>query len=451
MQTSRSSMRTLATAFLAVAACTLILWSLSYDRAVLVMQYYTGPMALVFLGLNLQRGVYGRRSPYLLGITFVLWFVISRVLNGELYLQNSWWHLSSLCVTYLLAFPFAFATDDGQRRRGLTVVAWLFSIAFSLLAWLSVIAIVRGQNIVLPFLGSELGAESSRLTANQHPNGSAMLFLIAFVFSLYLAAHLRKRWVLFPAALMCLGCYLGIALTVSRTVMVELSLVMGAVAFLGCMRLKKLRRAALRFVCAAAAFVLAFGLCYASFDFAVRGVTAVQQKQLLPTAAAQQQEPTPTPVPENVIKTRPMGKDLATLTGRSSIWNGAMSVIRNDPKVALIGILDSEYVPRINEFMVFKVTHVHNAWLQTLLNLGLPALLMALCFTFLALRAGIRMLLIHKVRWEDQLLALMPLLFLVNSLTECVLFVEMFSYANFAVFLSLGYLLEREKTLPKKA
>ena len=44
---------------------------------------------------------------------------------------------------------------------------------------------------------------------------------------------------------------------------------------------------------------------------------------------------------------------------------------------------------------------------------------------------------------------LLPLLLVVNCVTECVLFAEQFSVGNFAYLLCLGYALERDAALDK--
>lgn len=449
MTTERDRLRALWVTVLAIAALTLVFWALSYERAVQVMQYYAGPLALVFFGRNLQSGVYRERGAHRVGLMFVAWFVLSRVVNGELYLQNSWWHVSSLCITYLLALPFAASMQDGRRRRGLTCVAWIFSVAYACLAWLSVYAIIRGRNIVLPVLDTMLGTDYGRLLAGQHPNGSATLFLMGFLLTLYLVAHYRKRWLLLPAAVMCLGFYVGTALSVSRTVMVEMSLAVGAIAFLFLMR-ANIRRVWLRAAAALAAFVVAFGLCYAGFGGAVNVVNSMNQKHLLPAAGAEEMLPAqPEKAPKPTIQARPMDKDITSLTGRTDIWQAGLSALKDDPSILAFGLLDSEFYTRVKPYAPMQISHIHNAYLETLLITGLPGLMMALWFTFLALRMGLRILLIHarKAAWTDQLLALIPLVLLVNCMTESVLFVETFTYANFVFFLCLGYLEKTEQAL----
>lgn len=413
------------------------------------MQYYTGPLALVFFGMSLHSGIYHKRNVYWLGIVFIGWFVLSRILNGEFYLQNSWWHVSGLCVTYLLIFPFAFFLDDSARRRGLAVAAGIFSVAYALLAWISLIGMLRSKNIILPYLESELGVEGFRLYANQHPNGSATLFLIGLMLTLYLFFQYRKRWMIVPAVIMILGFYLGIALTVSRTVMAEFSFGMGLLTALVCLR-RTFRHKWMRIVVTAAAFIAVVGITYASFDFAVDGMTSLQHKDWISSAGAQTvTETAPTPDPQMNVVSRPLIKDVATLTGRTEIWNAAFMLIKERPKTVFIGLLNSELLSELKKYVTIPADHTHNAWLQTFLNMGLPGLALAICFTLLALRCAWHILLCYSDRttWSEKIMALLPLLLLVNSIAECVLFVEMFSYGNMIFFLTLGYMLELEKKL----
>lgn len=445
-------MRAFAYLILSFAAFTLLLWALSYDRGVLVMQYYTAPLALVFFGMSLHSGTYRKRNVYWLGIIFVGWFILSRILNGELYLQNSWWHASGLCVTYLLAFPFAFSLDDSIRRRGLTVAAGIFSVAYALLAWISLIGMLRSKNIILPYLESELGVEQFRLYANQHPNGSAILFLIGLMLTLYLLFQYRKRWMILPAVIMILGFYLGIALTVSRTVMVELSLGMGVLIAMYCLK-RTFRYRWMRFAVTAVAFIAVVGITYASFDYAVDGMTALQHKEWISSANAQTvTEATSTPDPQIDVVRRPLSKDVSTLTGRTEIWEAAIMLMKGRPKTLFVGLLNSELLSELKNYVTIPADHAHNAWLQTLLNMGLPGLALAIWFTLLSLRCAWRILLRYsdKTTWAEKIMTLLPLLLLVNSLTESVLFMEMFSYGNVIFFLTLGYMLELEKRIAPK-
>lgn len=419
----------------------LIFYALSYERGTLVVQYYSAPVALLFCGYTLRR--YRKPCVYWLGAAFIGWFILSRILAGELYLENSYWHLAGLLVTYALAFPFAYATEDAQRRKGIIMVAVVLSVSFTLFALLSIIGILTGQNIVLPWLNSEFGIHNAKLYANQHSNGSAILFLIGMLFTFFWMFKLRRRQLIAPGVMMCLICYAGIALTVSRTVMIECSLALGTLAGLAVWR-SGIRSGKLRFAAALTVGLVFLLLSYMGYHAIARIPT------LLTSHAAAQTVQQAEKTTQLVIAKRPLLDSLGTLSGRTQIYAAIIPMFRDHPQALLItGFLNSELVGVLHQYIPAEHVHMHNAWLQTLVNMGVPGLLLALCFTWLAVRSGLRTLLFWGKRTtaDDKVLALMVLLLLVNSMFECVIFTETFNIGNVTFFLTLGYLLELERRL----
>lgn len=417
------------------AALTLVLVALSFDRGVAVMMHYTCPMAFAFAGMTLFAGRYRRQIDLWVGAAFVGWYVLSRMLMKELYLDYSFSMFSNLCCAYLLAFPFARGMDDGQKKSGLKTAAIVFLVGYGLIAWIGVLSALLGDPITLPGLGTEIRmGRDLRLWAGNHPNISACMFMVALMLGVWLLAHTRRRWLILPALVLCLGAYIGIALADSRTVMLQVCCFAAGVVFLAALRLP------IRAVWKKAAIGLAVGavclvLVFVSFDWVIDGVTQLANQLTAQAETAEKQ----------VVASRDIMNDLATMTGRTRIYQNIFRLIREQPRVLLTGILNSEIVQVLRQYT--GAEHAHNSYLQTLLNMGLPGLLMAVFFTIRAVWVSIKLIFSRKAKFADQLLAVILLAFLVGTIPESYLFTEYLTIANMPFFLVFGYALETERNL----
>ena len=146
-----------------------------------------------------------------------------------------------------------------------------------------------------------------------------------------------------------------------------------------------------------------------------------------------------------MIAHRSLVRDMATLTGRTDIYKEAIRWLAEQPRVLLLGILDAELLDAAE--LHFQNSHAHNSFLQTAINYGLPAMLMALVLAVYALRSGLRLILSNKAAFGDQLLAGMLLVLLVGTITEPYLFTDNLTICNFVFMLVLGYVIEAERHL----
>lgn len=415
----------------------LILWAFSSQRSEKAVLAYGVLLAFTFVGVTLASEKGKIRLTYWIGYLYIAWYMLSRLLLGDLYLERSSLYFARTVVSYAVALPFAFVSQD-RRKRCLDVVAFLYAAAFTALALVGLLTVVLGHDIIIPVLHTRVYMEG-RLFAGQHPNGSAMLFLMAMLFTVYLMARYPRKWLLIAGSLMLLCQYAGIAFTVSRTVMIEVALAAGALAFWAVMRIPRAVPARWpRAARAAVAVVLALVccvLCYAGFN----GCTEWSQSFSSQAETAEAAQTV-------VVEQRPLLEDLSTLTGRTFIYQNVLKYVQMHPETLATGLLEKDIVTNIQREVDPNFWLAHNGWLQTLLTVGLPGLMFALYFTALTVKLAVKQLLLRcqSGSLADKILLLLPVLLVLNCLTECVLFVEQFSVGNFAYLLCLGYALEAD-------
>jgi len=420
-------------AFLGIAALVELLVAFSYGRGTLAMEHYAGPVIFAFAGMTVCTGRYGRSRDLWVGLAFVGWYVLSRILLRELYLDHSYLFLCNLSCAYLLGLPFAGTMDDGEKKHGLMLAAVIFGVGYGVLSWLSVLAALGGEQITLPVLGTVLGMDPGdlRLHANTHPNISACLFLIAISLLIWLTAHLKRRWMGAAALVLSAGLYAGIALTVSRTAMIQTSVLAAGLVFISGMRLPvktAWKRTAVSLLLAAACLALVF----LSFEWVNAGLGRLADSM---KALAEETEEAALLAAE-----RDIVQDLATMTGRTEIYAGILEMLCDRPMAFLTGMRNSQMVQTMEKYI--DNVHAHNSFLQTLVNMGIPGLLMALWFAARALWASVKTVFCRKAAFADQVLAVFLLTLLVGTIPEPYLFTEYLTACNFPFFLVLGYVLQ---------
>lgn len=426
---------------LCLCLLTLLVRHITPARGWPMLSHYVMPMIFAFAGTVLMRRKTGA-SDYIVCAAMLGWYVLSRIALGELYMENSWQPFCRVAVCYLLAFPFSYGTDDNERKLGLKWVAALYFAAMTLLAVLSVLVAVLGQPIHISMFENAniyMGENDLRLYALDHPNITAALFLIALMLGFWLICASRRRWIAIPGAFMCLILYTGIGMTVSRTVMLQTALCIAlvAVAFVLQRRIPKgwVKAAA----CIAAAIVF---MAVGYFGFTLTNQAVALAAQAFPSAAAEGLKNT-------VVATRPLMNDMATLTGRTGIYQGVITMFLDNPKTLLFGDLADHALTLLHRY-AGNVSHTHNAYLQVTLFTGLPGALIAVYLTLRALWMSFKVVFLQKSAFTDKLLAAFVVSLLVSVITEVYLFTQVEPIYNFLFFLIFGYLAETERGLRAK-
>ena len=230
--------RWLATMFFALA---MLLGLLTYERGHALVQGYGAALAFGLIGICLYRGEYHADRVYGLGLVFAAWYVLTRALNGDHYLQYDYNQYRIVCMaaTYGLAFPFAAMLEDEKGRRALDRISAVLTAVIAAVCWLGVIAALRGEVIPVPFFDSQFGImEDGRLyVLGQHPNFTAALSLCGLCMLMYLVVSHWKPWVLIPAAVAGAGLFMALPLSDSRTGMIAFLLSVVIAVVVGFQRL----------------------------------------------------------------------------------------------------------------------------------------------------------------------------------------------------------------------
>ena len=130
---------------------------------------------------------------------------------------------------------------------------------------------------------------------------------------------------------------------------------------------------------------------------------------------------------------------MKSLNGRTEIWAAAMESLRDNPRILLTGTEHAGEI--ISPYWKMDVQHAHNAWIQTLFQLGIPGLLAALALTGLAVWNG-AVLLWRNTDLLHSCVVMVVLCLMGCAVMEPYLFVAnaQFHYFDFLFLLCLGYM-----------
>lgn len=407
------------------------------DRAggvayLMVERYLTLP-AMAFLGASFCRELPRRSQWYLYaGLAMAALFFLNQILHQVLEAEAK--EIGTFVCAYCLCFPFAAATGDAQRQRGLKWMARLFLAAGILLTGYTGLLLADA----LPeCLKAYVKWDGGRLYAMGHPNICATLLMISMALSAGFALKSRRLWVKGLLEVLLALQFATLSLTNGRTTIILTCLLMGGITFCA-LRGHGWKRFAVALL---AAVVVMAGLFGAS-----RAIYGWNQTRLMQQASAESaQEEAPTGesgTPDVLVSEQYQGtlaNDLKTLNGRTEIWRTALLGLEDNPRVKFIG---TEYVDMIlTRYAPLTVYHTHNSWLEALYRMGLPGLAAALVITALTLWSAAVVLWRNMDLWKS-CIALLALCLLGCAMLEPYLFVVdvSYHYLDFLFLMCLGYL-----------
>ena len=379
---------------------------------------------------------------------FALWHLLTRVINGDRYLYESHAYVYMVLLSAVVLFLAPFLADVRQRERLLKGVAVLFVAAFSLIAWVAVIAALTGRPWLNPLDGTILGIDETYSNPYRlnilgiHPNISAIFFYTSLSMLFYLFFRTHMLWARVAYGALGAGLYLAICMTGSISAILVTGVIIGLVLFALIFHSQTIQK--WRTLIAALAMAAAVAAVVLSYPMIIRWSSGiyetVNQKnagigQMLIAAASAEADPQ---------QAQPQGDaqgetdnavfaqerlNINSMTGnmlaRFDIYSSAFLSIADRPATLLIGELWDDAMARSAKVINYPFqNHLHNSFLQTLVVGGGISFLMALAFTVLLAIYDLRLFFGKGVPLYLRLLVLAPVGMLIHSMTEAILFID---------------------------
>ena len=222
--------------------------------AYLLAEHYLTVPAMVFLGASMCQALPRRNRWYLYaGAAMVVLFFLNQILHQVLEAQSK--RIGTFLCAYAMCLPFAAATEDAQRQKGLKWMAGLFVAVAALLTAYG--ALLLGG--LLPgYLHDYVYWDGARFYALGHPNICATVLMIGLAFCVGFAIQSRKLWARAALGILALGQFAVLSPTNGRTTIILTCLLLGGIAFCA-LRGRGWKRLLLAVLAAVVVMAAAFG------------------------------------------------------------------------------------------------------------------------------------------------------------------------------------------------
>lgn len=422
------------------------------------MEHYMIMPTMLFLGMT-----FGRPLPsaawrqMILPFLMVCWFFITQTLHYSMDLQVR--SAGLFFSVYVLAYLFASFSQDGRKQWGMHLAS-IACIGAALM--LALFTALYSADLLPGFLKPHIRWDGARLHVLWHPNIAANIVMMGIAFLLFQIVQARKTWFKVLCVITTVVLFYFMALTNCRTVIIMTSCIIAGLLFLRIYSNSNWKRFVIGAIVAVAVIALLFTTAQFIFqrneDRLIAKYTLDLTEHSFADSIVSDDNPgnssSSSAEKAAVIinqetgevtfsSTAPQGsflEDLSSLNGRSVVWKACLQAVREHPKVLLIGTDLSD--PLISAYMHWSPGHAHNAWMETLICLGLPGLLIALAFTAIAVRHIWLTFWSKSAPLGHKVIAMLVLCLMGTSITEPYLFFSDYYYhhTDFMFFLCLGYL-----------
>lgn len=309
-----------------------------------------------------------------IGMGMAVWTLVCNMINGDWYLQFNLRYVYGIALAFGLGLCL-FPVLGEKSEKWLPVFLLIFALYALALAAISCYACLRDRLIQLPFTEGTIGITAYRLYAfHKHPNEVGCLLNLGLLCWMVLAFRAPRWWQKIPCLLAVLPICFAVALTVSRTTITLTALALGGFCLVAVAKKASLPR----WIAGLLAMALVFAVALWTM------MTGIPQ--MLPSGAPQAQAEQQ-PAPAQVEQTAEVPRDqhlwqrsytdgIGTFSMRTDIWKAGIQYLKENPMTLLTGSTDGD-VARIPGRMLGRPEyHLHNAWLEVLLQAGIPGLLM---------------------------------------------------------------------------
>ena len=415
----------------------------------LAMVNLAAPLGFISFSFFLYRDTFRKNRMFLLALLFFLWYILTRFLNGDFFLEGVRFNLPFLCIALCVALPLSEELPL-KRRRYVETSLGLFIVGFfTLLAMISLYATVTNHLVQLPKATFTIGIDATmRLEVwEKQANIMGGLFSVCFLIAVFIYSRLgHKLLLLIPLLGICASLYLAIGLTTSRTSMISLSVSIGLILAtlllknaVMIMRPLRLAVSLVVFIVVSLALYKGFGMTNAMIN---RLSTSSNAMSAISAAAETMADTQSEPPAVMAVANQRDFSDLWTFNGRTQIYAATIQAIRDNPKTLLIGNLDENIMQGINPYLPEKFAHTHSSFLQTLMCCGVVGLALMLWFIGCLLKTMWHLAFAKNATVSDLVLAVIPLVLLLHSLFEPFIFIY-YDVINFIFFLFSGMIVSR--------
>lgn len=398
----------------------------TYGRALIVTM-----AALYFWNMRL-RGSFEVRVM----LFYVAWLFVTRLLNGDTYLQNEYdLVLAELLCFLVLACAFTMSTDSREKLFDAVIV--LYCGVFFIAALLGIFCCIMGCYLVLPPEGVIFGVEieAEYLFTNfiamfgTVRTISAVWTFTAWCLALYEFANKKSLLWRIPFGIALFVFTLAVIMSYSRTITVSFCVCCAMLAILAVLKKTKGRRLPLRAALCVFCAVLALGISY-------KASTAVKPLVGAVSSAVTADLPRESndiihyhsKVSEDFSDPRKDSSNVASLSGRTDIYRAALTILKTEPSTLLRGKysfkIQTSLAPFFPPSEEYPIRHTHNYLLQTALLTGLVGLAAVVIFTVCVI---LRMMVFFfsengRVRFANKLLTLPIAGLFIYSMMEIMIF-----------------------------
>ncbi|HPF88529.1 MAG TPA: O-antigen ligase family protein [Candidatus Limiplasma sp.] len=411
-------------------------------RSEAVITTYFAPLTVAMIVYLLMRAGIPRKPALLLPPVFALWFAITRLMNGDWYLRQSSINVYMVFLSCCVLFIAPSMLSAKQRTRLMNTIALVYSLVFSAIAWVAVIAAITGNPWVNPLdSNSILGINDAysnpyRLNIlNIHPNVSAALFYTALALLCYLFFHTRRIWLRVLYGLAALGLCVAIILTGSLSAIGISGAILGLALIAVVISRHRLKTRFIILVIAAVALAAVGALLlYTPVLQLAHSLqqSVIQQEETVAVDTAQETSEVAQTQDDSEAETAAFAQERlqtssmkSSMNGRLKIYSSAFLSIADRPITLVIGELQQAAMDRSAKVINFPLqNHLHNSFLQTLVVGGGISCLIILAFTVLLVIYSIRLFFRKSIPLHQKMLVLVPFALLCHSMLEALLFID---------------------------